>query len=63
MIRVSNRKLFDGLFEAGGVTDPIQKLTALRAIDDWAGSDRGEDEEGAAQLVRTALDSLLGVRA
>ena len=33
MIRVSNRKLFDGLFEAGGVTDPIQKLTALRAID------------------------------
>src|SRR5690606_14081564 len=40
--RVSNRKLFDGLFEAGGVTDPLQKLTALRAIDKfdrlgWAG--------------------------
>ena len=33
VIRVSSRKLFDGLFEAGGVTDPIQKLTALRAID------------------------------
>lgn len=33
VIRVSNRKLFDGLFEAGGVTDPTQKLTALRAID------------------------------
>jgi histidyl-tRNA synthetase len=33
VIRVSNRKLFDGLFEAGGVIDPIQKLTALRAID------------------------------
>ncbi len=33
VIRVSNRKLFDGLFEAGGVTDPLQKLTALRAID------------------------------
>jgi histidyl-tRNA synthetase len=33
VIRVSNRKLFDGLFEAGGVTDPGQKLTALRAID------------------------------
>jgi histidyl-tRNA synthetase len=33
VIRVSNRKLFDGLFEAGGVTDPVQKLTALRAID------------------------------
>ena len=33
VVRVSNRKLFDGLFEAGGVTDPGQKLTALRAID------------------------------
>jgi histidyl-tRNA synthetase len=33
VIRVSNRKLFDGLFEAGGVTDAMQKLTALRAID------------------------------
>ena len=33
VIRVSNRKLFDGLFDAGGVTDPGQRLTALRAID------------------------------
>ncbi|CAL1690096.1 Histidine--tRNA ligase [Brevundimonas subvibrioides] len=33
VVRVSNRKLFDGLFEAGGVTDPGQRLTALRAID------------------------------
>jgi histidyl-tRNA synthetase len=33
VVRVSNRKLFDGLFEAGGITDPGQKLTALRAID------------------------------
>ncbi|MDZ4371328.1 MAG: HisS family protein, partial [Phenylobacterium sp.] len=32
-IRVSNRKLFDGLFAAGGIEDPGQKLTALRAID------------------------------
>ena len=32
-IRVSNRKLFDGLFDAGGVTDPVQRLTALRAVD------------------------------
>ena len=32
-IRVSNRKLFDGLFDAGGVTEPGQRLTALRAID------------------------------
>jgi histidyl-tRNA synthetase len=35
VIRVSNRKLFDGLFEAGGVTDPAQRLTALRAIDKY----------------------------
>lgn len=45
------------------LADDLDTPTALRAIDDWAGSDRGEDEEGAAQLVRTALDSLLGVRA
>ena len=32
-IRVSNRKLFDGLFDAGGVTEAGQRLTALRAID------------------------------
>lgn len=33
VIRVSNRKLFDGLFDAAGVTDPHQRLTALRAVD------------------------------
>ena len=33
VVRVSNRKLFDGLFAAGGVEDAGQKLTALRAID------------------------------
>jgi len=33
VIKVSSRKLFDGLFEAGGVVDAGQKLTALRAID------------------------------
>jgi len=33
VVRVSNRKLFDGLFEAGGITDAGQRLTALRAID------------------------------
>ncbi len=33
VVRVSNRKLFDGLFDAGGVIDPVQRLTALRAID------------------------------
>ena len=33
VVRVSNRKLFDGLFETSGITDPAQRLTALRAID------------------------------
>lgn len=32
-IKVSSRKLFDGLFSAGGIDDPVQRLTALRAID------------------------------
>ena len=32
-IKVSNRKLFDGLFTAGGIDDPARRLTALRAID------------------------------
>lgn len=35
VIRVSNRKLFDGLFDAGGVTDAVQRLTALRAVDKY----------------------------
>ena len=35
VLRVSNRKLFDGLFETGGVVDAGQKLTALRAIDKY----------------------------
>jgi len=35
VLRVSNRKLFDGLFEAGGIEDAGQKLTALRAIDKY----------------------------
>ncbi len=35
VIRVSNRKLFDGLFDAGGITDPMQRLTALRAVDKY----------------------------
>ena len=33
VVRVSNRKLFDGLFETSGVTDAGQRLTALRAVD------------------------------
>ena len=35
VIRVSNRKLFDGLFDAAGITDANQRLTALRAVDKY----------------------------
>jgi histidyl-tRNA synthetase len=35
VLRVSDRRLFDGLFDAGGVTDAGQRLTALRAIDKY----------------------------
>lgn len=53
VIRVSNRKLFDGLFEAGGVVDAGQKLTALRAIDKY---DRLGWEGVAALLGEGRLD-------
>jgi histidyl-tRNA synthetase len=53
VVRVSNRKLFDGLFEAGGVTDPGQRLTALRAIDKF---DRLGWEGVAALLGEGRLD-------
>ncbi|WP_332656993.1 histidine--tRNA ligase [Brevundimonas sp.] len=53
VIRVSNRKLFDGLFEAGGVDDAGQKLTALRAIDKY---DRLGWEGVAALLGEGRLD-------
>jgi histidyl-tRNA synthetase len=53
VVRVSNRKLFDGLFDAGGVTDPVQRLTALRAIDKY---DRLGWEGVAALLGEGRLD-------
>lgn len=33
VLKINNRKLIDGLFDAQGVTDTRQRLTALRAID------------------------------
>src|SRR5215470_14865213 len=33
MIKVSNRKIFEGVLEAIGLTDPRRRLTVLRAID------------------------------
>ncbi|MDZ4088913.1 MAG: HisS family protein, partial [Tabrizicola sp.] len=53
VLRVSNRKLFDGLFEAGGVEDAGRKLTALRAIDKY---DRLGWEGVAALLGEGRLD-------
>ncbi|MEQ7154963.1 histidine--tRNA ligase [Brevundimonas aurifodinae] len=53
VVRVSNRKLFDGLFDAGDVTDPVQRLTALRAIDKY---DRLGWEGVAALLGEGRLD-------
>ena len=53
VVRVSNRKLFDGLFEAGGVVDPVQRRTALRAIDKF---DRLGWEGVVALLAKGRLD-------
>ena len=53
VVRVSNRKLFDGLFEAGRIGDAGQRLTALRAIDKF---DRLGWEGVAALLGEGRLD-------
>ncbi|MDP1777993.1 MAG: histidine--tRNA ligase, partial [Brevundimonas sp.] len=53
VVRVSNRKLFDGLFQAGGIEDGGQRLTALRAIDKF---DRLGWEGVAALLGEGRLD-------
>lgn len=53
VIRVSNRKLFDGLFDAEGITDSRQRLTALRAIDKF---DRLKWEGVAALLGEGRVD-------
>ncbi|AGF72487.1 cysteine--1-D-myo-inosityl 2-amino-2-deoxy-alpha-D-glucopyranoside ligase [Corynebacterium halotolerans] len=43
------------------LADDLDTPGALRAIDAWATGDRGTDEEGAAGVVSTAVDALLGV--
>ena len=45
------------------IANDLDTPSALAAVDDWAEGDRGAEEEGAADLVRTALNSLLGVQA
>ena len=45
------------------IANDLDTPAALAAVDEWAEVDRGTDEDGAADLVRTALNSLLGVQA
>lgn len=45
------------------IANDLDTPSALAAVDEWAEADRGADEDGAADLVRTALNSLLGVQA
>ncbi|KQS57609.1 histidine--tRNA ligase [Brevundimonas sp. Leaf363] len=72
VVRISSRKLFDGLFEAAGVTDAGQRLTALRAVDKhdrlgWDGTalllgegrlDESGDYTKGAQLAPKAVDAI-----
>ena len=44
------------------IANDLDTPAALAAVDEWSQADRGTDEEGAADLVRTALNSLLGVQ-
>src|SRR5699024_7602068 len=44
------------------LADDLDSPGALAAVDAWAASDRGETGEGVADLVRDALDALLGVQ-
>ena len=44
------------------IANDLDAPAALAAVDEWSQADRGTDEEGAADLVRTALNSLLGVQ-
>lgn len=52
VVRLSDRRLFDGLFDEGGVTDAGQRLTALRAVDkyDRLGWEGVRDLLGAGRL-------------
>ncbi|RZJ78135.1 MAG: histidine--tRNA ligase, partial [Brevundimonas sp.] len=72
VVRISSRKLFDGLFEAAGVTDAGQRLTALRAVDKhdrlgWEGTalllgegrlDESGDYTKGAKLTAKAIDAI-----
>ncbi len=44
------------------LADDLDTPGALACVDSWADGQRGEDEDGAGDLVRTAVDALLGVR-
>lgn len=44
------------------LSNDLDTPAALRAVDEWAAGERGADDEQAAELLRTAFYSLLGVR-
>ena len=44
------------------IANDLDTPAALAAVDKWSQAERGTDEEGAGDLVRTALNSLLGVQ-
>lgn len=44
------------------IANDLDTPAALAAVDEWSQAERGIDEEGAGDLVRTALNSLLGVQ-
>ncbi|OFQ46009.1 cysteine--1-D-myo-inosityl 2-amino-2-deoxy-alpha-D-glucopyranoside ligase [Corynebacterium sp. HMSC076D02] len=44
------------------LSNDLDTPAALQAVDEWAAGERGADDEQAAELLRTAFYSLLGVR-
>ncbi|MFS0396220.1 cysteine--1-D-myo-inosityl 2-amino-2-deoxy-alpha-D-glucopyranoside ligase [Corynebacterium striatum] len=47
----------------GALASDLDTPAVLAAVDAWASADRGANSHEAGELIRTALDSLLGVRA
>lgn len=45
------------------IANDLDSPSALRAVDEWAEGPRGVNDSQAAELVRVALDSLLGISA
>jgi histidyl-tRNA synthetase len=74
VLKINNRKLLDGLFDARGVADPRQRLTALRAIDkfdrlgwegvrDLLGAGRKDESGDFTKGASLASDAITAVEA